>query len=169
MAVTPLALQPAALDVAPRPIPVAVGLATALIAGTLLDLRYRRLPDGVTVPLAAAGLALAPLTGGIGLAAAVAGLVGAGGAVWLVAVAFRRLRGVDGLGDGDVRLVAAIGAWLGPYGCAVTVAVAAGAALASTVVGQMWRYGRIDRMHRVPFGTFLSGAFWLVWWSALDV
>jgi prepilin signal peptidase PulO-like enzyme (type II secretory pathway) len=77
---------------APHPVPLTWGLGTVLVALALFDLRVRQLPDRLTYPLAAAGLVVTALQTGSPWWA-LAGLVGAGGTVWLIAEAYYHLRG----------------------------------------------------------------------------
>jgi leader peptidase (prepilin peptidase) / N-methyltransferase len=83
--------------------------------------------------------------------------------VWLVGYVFERVRGVSGLGGGDVKLIAAMGAWLGPLPVAQAIAVAAlTAAIAETTL-QVMRHGRVEPGQRIAFGAYLVGAFWVSW------
>jgi leader peptidase (prepilin peptidase) / N-methyltransferase len=127
-----------------------------------IDWRHTILPDVLTLPLILFGLAAAgalepenlgdPLTGAIG------GYLG----LWLVAWIYRRLRGREGLGMGDAKLLAASGAWVGAGGLP---SVLAGAAITALVVaGAMMLMGyRLDRHSALPFGPFLAAATWCVW------
>ena len=82
--------------------------------------------------------------------------------LWLVALIYRRLRGRDGLGLGDAKLLAAAGAWVGASGLPSVLAGAALAALAAA--GGLTLAGtRLDRHSALPFGPFLAAATWLVW------
>ena len=81
----------------------------------------------------------------------------------LVRLAYRRLRGRDGLGLGDVKLAGAAGAWLSFPMLPVAIEIAAVAALAAYVVRQ-WKRERVLRAAgRVPFGAFFAPAIWLGW------
>ncbi len=136
-------------------------LGWTLLALALIDLDHWLLPDVLTLPLAAAGLATAAwwTAGwpGDGLIGAVAG----GGVLALVAAGYRRLRGRDGLGGGDVKLVAAGGAWLGWQGLPSLILIAALCGLAFGLARGLGRGGGIAA--RVPFGPPLALALWLVW------
>lgn len=150
----------------PRPVMPTLGLGIVLLVLALFDLRYRWLPNALTLPLLPAGLLLAALLereGEVSLNMSAAGIIVAGGSVWLVAEAFRRLRGVDGIGGGDIKLIAGMGAWLGPSGAATVIAIAGLTAFAVEITAQWVATGRIDSGRRIPFGVYLAGAFWLVW------
>lgn len=135
---------------------VASALALVLAALALFDLRRGRLPDWLTLPLAAAGL-LRAWRLGVGLEAALGCAVGFIAFAGL-AVAYRRLRGREGLGFGDVKLAAAAGAWVGWQGLPSVVLLAAAAALAVAAAR-----GRLAAAERVPFGAYLAPAILLVW------
>jgi prepilin peptidase CpaA len=106
---------------------MAVGLA---LAACVFDLRSRRIPNGLTFGAAAAGLAYAAATGG--WPAAGAGLAGCG----LVLALWLPLYALGGMGAGDVKLMAAIGMWVGPLTAlhAVLYASIAGAVIAVSLV-----------------------------------
>jgi leader peptidase (prepilin peptidase)/N-methyltransferase len=137
-------------------------LAAALIAASVIDLRTLRLPDVITLPLTAAGVAIAHiLTWDDGLQrllAAAAGFL----MLALVREIYFRWRARQGLGLGDAKLMAAAGAWTGLaalpsvllWACAL--ALAAIAALAAS--GQ-----RVTSATAIPFGPFLAAGMWLVW------
>jgi len=125
------------------------------------------LPDMLTLPLLLAGLGVAIASvpedafwHALGAACGYLGLRG-------IAAAYRALRGRDGLGAGDAKLLAAAGAWLGIGALPSLVLVAA-------VAGLVWAglAGLAGRsMHAttdVPFGPFLAASFWLLWlyWPA---
>ncbi len=76
----------------------------------------------------------------------------------LLAWAYRRLRGREGLGLGDAKLLAAGGAWLGAALLPDVLLAAAGTAI-------LWalRRGPVDPAARVPFGPFLGAGIWVIW------
>ncbi|WP_259946200.1 A24 family peptidase [Jannaschia sp. W003] len=121
------------------------------------DRRTRRLPDRLTLPLAAAGLALAAArTGGVPVAE-LAGLAIGFGTFWLFGALFYRLRGVDGLGLGDAKLFGAAGAWLGAEALPVVL-------IAATAPALLWAVARdVERGTALAFGPWLAGGFLLVW------
>jgi leader peptidase (prepilin peptidase)/N-methyltransferase len=148
------------------------GFGWTAIALGLCDLRRFVLPDILTLPLAAAGIAVAPLLQPADpLGAAAAALLGlALGGLSLAAIRFgyRALRGREGLGLGDVKLMAALGAWLGAEMLAPLALIAASTALAAAL-------GRAIRKRRplwraraiVPFGLHLCLAGLLLWLAGL--
>jgi len=133
-----------------------------LLALGWIDWRRFVLPDLLTWPLVPLGLvagwALAPEELPDRVLGAVFGYL----ALWAVARLYRRLRGREGLGLGDAKLLAAAGAWVGASGLP---SVVAGAALAGLAVAGLLRLAgrRFDRHSALPFGPFLAAAAWLVW------
>jgi leader peptidase (prepilin peptidase) / N-methyltransferase len=87
----------------------------------------------------------------------------AAGLFFLVRIAYRRFRGREGLGLGDVKLAAAAGAWLSLPMLPVAIEVAAITALAAYVLRQRSRRRVLHAAGRVPFGAFLAPAIWFGW------
>jgi leader peptidase (prepilin peptidase)/N-methyltransferase len=130
----------------------------ALLALAWIDSRTGLLPDRLTLPLTLAGFAQAWFLEA-DIAASLIGAVAGYGFVWLIEVAYRRLRGREGIGLGDAKLLAAAGAWLGWEALPVTVLGASVAALAF-VAARMARGRAMDRNTEIPFGPFLALAMW---------
>lgn len=149
-----------------EPAILAPGLGLVLLLLFTFDLRYRILPDTLTLPLALAGILSSEATG-VNLWPSITGLAVTGLTMLALQAGFRWLRGYDGLGGGDVKLLAAMGAWLGPAGCPLAVAAAALAALASEAAFQLLVRGHIDRHRRIAFGAYICAAFWVVWCAGL--
>jgi leader peptidase (prepilin peptidase)/N-methyltransferase len=141
---------------APRTL-VEMALVTVLVVLSLIDLEHQLLPDVITLPGLAVGLAASFLPGSP-VTPLVALLASAGG--WLtfalVAKAYEKTRGVEGLGQGDWKLAALLGAFLGWQKLLLTVLVAS---LAGTLVGLLAiaLRGR-DMRYALPLGTFLGAA-----------
>lgn len=138
------------------------GLGFVLLMLATIDALALRLPDILTLPLAAAGLLLSwwlpdsPLISHA-VGAAVGFLVFYG-----ITVIYRSMRGREGLGLGDAKLVAAAGAWLGwaALPSMVLIACAAGFVWVGLAVA---RRGRSALGEQIPFGVSLCFAFWIVW------
>lgn len=138
------------------------GLGWTLLALAWIDWDHYLLPDALTLPLAAAGLLVAWLNDAgsffhhvIGAAAGFAAFAALGWAYY----ALRRRRGIGG---GDVKLMAALGAWVAWPGLPTIVIYAALSGLA-LVLWQAARGRRIELGHRLPFGPHLCLGGWLVW------
>jgi leader peptidase (prepilin peptidase) / N-methyltransferase len=87
----------------------------------------------------------------------------AAGLFLLVRITYRRLRGRDGLGFGDVKLAGAAGAWLSLPMLPISIEIAAATALAAYVLRQRKRLRILRAAGRVPFGAFFAPAIWLGW------
>jgi leader peptidase (prepilin peptidase) / N-methyltransferase len=139
------------------------GLGWTLLALAWIDWEAFILPDGLTLPLVLAGLAatvwLEPeaLTDHAA-AAAVAYLVFRG-----VAWAYRRFRGREGLGEGDAKLMAAAGAWVGLTALSGVLLGGALLTLAAAVVSAFRRGEALRGTTRLPLGPGLCAALWVVW------
>jgi leader peptidase (prepilin peptidase) / N-methyltransferase len=137
-------------------------LAVALAALSAIDLHAYRLPDALTLPLTALGVAGTPLVMETSLwwqaASALLGFAVLAG----VAFAYAKLRGRPGLGLGDAKLLAAAGAWLGMQALPSVLLLACGSALLGLLI-RGWRTGSLSATSRVPFGPFLAFGTWLVW------
>ena len=138
------------------------GLGWTLLALAWIDLDCLILPDVLTLPLLLGGLAATWLTdpaalGDAALGAALGWLVFAA-----VAAGYRLLRGREGLGGGDAKLLAAGGAWLGWQALPEVMLLAAVAALG---VAGTWQvlHGRARGGIKLAFGPWLALAIWLVW------
>lgn len=139
------------------PTPIAVcgmALVAALVALAWIDAETGLLPDLLTLPLVWLGLlvnlhgALAPLTQAV--LGAVAGYL----FLWLIFHAFRLVTGREGMGHGDFKLMAALGAW---FGLAAAPSLLLGASLAGVTVGLALRLsGRLGRWQALPFGPYLA-------------
>lgn len=136
-----------------------------LLALVLSDLRWFRLPDPLTAALGliALGLSLAGLGPSPGQALWGAGL--GAGAFAALRGGYRALRGREGLGAGDVKLMAGCGAALGPWDLPLMVLMAATTALAVAGAGRLrGQAGALDPARALPFGAALAaatGALWL--------
>lgn len=143
------------------------GLAGAVLAWQLLliaviDAEHFWLPDVLTLPLVATGLIAAWLLDPHLLAERAIGAVAGFASLWLVAWIYRRVRGREGLGGGDPRLFAGIGAWIGWIALPTALVWACLAGFA--VIAAMLAGGRKAGLSaRLPFGTFLAIGAWLAW------
>jgi len=144
-------------------------LGWALLALAATDLRMFLVPNFLTLPLIAAGLAEAALIEPAAVLHRLAGVVLGTGVVLLVREAYWRVRGREGIGLGDAKLLAAAGAWVSWDGLPSVLLIATLGALAS-VLPRLLRTSRIGWTERVPFGAFLCLGAWLVWlYGPLDL
>ncbi len=134
--------------------------AWASLALGLIDLEHQLLPDVITYPCVLLGLAAAWLGGLTPLRLALLGAVVGAVLPTLVIVLYKALRGVEGMGWGDVKYLAAIGAVAGVQGCLWILVLAA--VLGALVGIGLVLSGRGSGQTALPFGTFLAAAT-LVW------
>lgn len=142
-------------------------LLTALLGWQLLliavvDGEHFWLPDQLTLPLLATGLLAAAVLHRLSVVESVTGAAVGFGGLWLMAHAYRRIRGREGLGGGDPILLAAGGAWTGWVGLPSVLLWSALAGL-SVVAARALTGGRISGADRLPFGVFLALGVWLTW------
>lgn len=138
------------------------GLVAVLVVLSVIDFRTMLLPDILTLPLIIGGLVFAYwqqalLAGVIGAVIGYIGLVG-------IELFYKRFRGVDGLGRGDAKLLAAGGAWCGWYGLAFILLIASASGLVHALLlskqsGQSGEQANI----KLPFGPHLALGIVLTW------
>jgi leader peptidase (prepilin peptidase) / N-methyltransferase len=137
-----------------------------LIALTGIDIDHQLLPDNLTLPLMWAGLLAAAVLGptpGVTLpVSAMSAIIGATAgyvSLWLVFHAFKLVTGKEGMGYGDFKLFAALGAWLGwkVLPLVIILSAATGAVLGILMIALRGR----DRSAPMPFGPYLAAAGWL--------
>jgi leader peptidase (prepilin peptidase)/N-methyltransferase len=138
---------------------VLTGIVVALAA---LDLQKMILPDRMNLLLGASGIGQSVVLGSPNPTnAALGGLIGAL-CLMIIATLFRRWRGFDGLGFGDVKFVAAAGIWTGWQGLPLMLSIASTSALAFVAIRAVWKR-EFDRMAALPFGPFLGLGALLTW------
>ena len=132
----------------------AFGLCAALLATSAIDIDTHLLPDSLTLPLLWAGLIVNFNGMFASLHSAVAGAIAGYLVLWVVHWVFKLVRGIEGMGYGDFKLLAALGSWLGWAALPQIVLIAA---VAGAVVGlaATWR-GRMRFEEPLPFGPFLA-------------
>lgn len=144
------------------------GFAATLLAASLIDWDTTLLPDSMTQPLAWAGL-LGALLGWLPLSPeqALWGAVGGYMSLWSISQLFRLVTGREGMGAGDFKLLAALGAWLGWQALPIVL-------LLSSLAGAIIGIGLILlRNHHqgkpIPFGPYLAIAGWitLLWGDSI--
>ncbi len=127
----------------------------ALVAITFIDLDHQIIPDVISLPGIGLGVLCALLGYGPSVWASLAGAVLGGGLLAGVAVGYYALTGREGMGGGDVKLLAMIGAFLGWKAVLVTVVLGS---LTGAIVGLVFiRVSGADARAPIPFGPFLAG------------
>ncbi len=127
---------------------------SSLIVVTFIDIDYQIIPDKISLAGIAAGLAVSPLLSQITFTESLIGAISGGGSLFAVAMGYYLLTGKEGMGGGDIKLLAMIGAFTGWQGVIFTVFAASAT---GTVIGLvlMAAAGR-NMKFAVPFGPFLS-------------
>jgi leader peptidase (prepilin peptidase)/N-methyltransferase len=124
----------------------------AMLALAIIDLRVRILPNVITLPGVVAGL-LFSLVLPPGIVSALIGAVAGAAIPWLIGEAYFRIRHIEGLGLGDVKMLAMIGAFLGWQMALVTLFAGS---LLGVLVGVPITVIKRDRFYMIPLGTFLA-------------
>ena len=153
---------------------VAFAFTAALVLITFVDVDHRFIPDEVSLPGILVGLGAAFLPGGIGPVDALGGVLLGGGVLWAIAWSYERYTGIEGMGYGDVKLLAMIGAFLGwqVIPSVLIVASITGSVAGAIVIARRGRVGRVvrrcgigafvpairraARRTEIPFGPFLA-------------
>ncbi len=147
--------------------PAALILSWSLIAMSGIDIGHKLLPDSITLPVLWLGLLLALGDVFVPLDTSVIGAAAGYLSLWSVFMLFKLVTGKEGMGYGDFKLLAALGAWTGWEMLFVIV-------LTSSVVGAtigitMILLKRSERGTQIPFGPYLAAAGWitLLWGDSL--
>ncbi len=145
---------------------MAIGLTFALVAVSLIDVDHQIIPDSIVLPLLWVGLIMSlfyPLAGAQTLFVsprdAIIGALAGYLSLWTVYQLFKLITGKEGMGYGDFKLLAALGAWLGWQTLHIIILMSA---VVGAVVGiaMILLRGR-DRQSPIPFGPYLAAAGWI--------
>jgi len=130
-----------------------------LIAMSGVDARTKLLPDGLTLSLLWIGLLLSLVPVFIEPRQAIIGAACGYGVLWIVFQVFKLVTGKDGMGFGDFKLLAALGAWLGATQLPLVILLSS---LVGAVVGGAWlALKRNGHSEPIPFGPFLAASGWI--------
>ena len=146
----------------------AMVLSWALLALTVIDLRTMYLPDAITLPLLWLGLLLSLGPVFADPASAIAGAAAGYLLLWSIFWVFKLATGKDGMGYGDFKLMAALGAWLGWQLLPQIVLLSA---VVGAVVGiSLMAARKAEWSSRIPFGPYIAGAGWiaLIWGEQIN-
>ena len=134
-----------------------------LVALSGIDLRTQLLPDQLTLPLMWLGLVASIDSLYMPAKPALVGAIIGYLSLWSVWWLFKQLTGKEGMGHGDFKLLAAMGAWFGLNGILPTILLSS---LVGAIIGSIWLYAKgRDRATPIPFGPYLAAAGWvqLLW------
>ncbi len=145
----------------------ALAFTAVLVALTGIDADTQLLPDNITLPLMWLGIAVNYFGVFTDLESSVMGAIGGYLILWSIYHLFRLLTGKEGMGYGDFKLLAAVGAWLGwqMLPLAVLLSSVVGAVIGLLLMGT----GRLKRDKPMPFGPFIAAAGWIamIWGEAI--
>jgi leader peptidase (prepilin peptidase)/N-methyltransferase len=126
----------------------------ALVTISFIDLDYQIIPDVISIPGIGAGFAATLLLGQISWVDSLVGIAAGGGSLYLVGIGYKSLTGKEGMGFGDVKLLAMIGAWMGWRPLLLTILISP---LSGAVIGTGFLlFSGQSARSRIPFGPFLS-------------
>jgi leader peptidase (prepilin peptidase)/N-methyltransferase len=125
-----------------------------LLTISFIDLQHKIIPDILSLPGIVAGLAASFAPDTVSWLDSIIGIIAGGGSLFLVAVIYERITGREGMGGGDIKLLAMIGAWMGWRQLHLIVLLSS---LTGAIVGVAFLLmaGKGFRV-RIPFGPFLS-------------
>jgi leader peptidase (prepilin peptidase)/N-methyltransferase len=154
-------------------LPPVAALATGVLALfmaliTLIDVRHFIIPNLLSYPAVPLGIVaniavFHPEDWTAGLQESLLGAVLAGGTFFLMRALWFRVRGIEGLGLGDVKLAAVAGAWLGPALLPTACFAAAMAGLAAAGIMSLVPGRRLTMSDEIPFGSFIAPVILLFW------
>ncbi|MGH8580618.1 MAG: prepilin peptidase [Gammaproteobacteria bacterium] len=134
-------------------------LSWALIGLSAIDFDQRLLPDAITLPVLWLGLLLNLLGVYTDLQSAVVGAMAGYLSLWSVYMLFKLFTGKEGMGHGDFKLLAMLGAWMGWQVLPLVVVLSS---VVGAVVGTVWIVFRVrERTAPIPFGPYLAAAGWI--------
>jgi leader peptidase (prepilin peptidase)/N-methyltransferase len=126
----------------------------SLVTIGFIDLDHRIIPDILSLPGIVVGFVACLIIGHISWVDSIIGIVAGGGSLFIIAALYERVTGREGMGGGDIKLLAMIGAWMGwrPLLLVVLIASLIGAVVGSAFILLKGK----DFQLRIPFGPFLS-------------
>jgi leader peptidase (prepilin peptidase)/N-methyltransferase len=128
--------------------------ACAMIVLFVIDLQHKILPNEITLPGVVVGLVLSGITGQPGWISSLIGIAVGAGTLFAIAEAYYRVRGEEGLGMGDVKMLAMIGAFLGWKMVLLTLVLSS---ISGSIVGVAILLVKKESLkYALPFGTFLA-------------
>jgi len=142
-------------------------LTWSLIALTFIDIDHQLLPDNITLPLMWLGIVFNIFAVYTDLASSVIGAIAGYMSLWLVFHGFKLVTGKEGMGYGDFKLLAVLGAW---FGWLILPSIILLSSLVGAIVGiTLILFRQHERNTPIPFGPYLAAAGWiaLVWGDAI--
>ena len=134
-------------------------LSWCLIAASGIDIGHKLLPDNITLPLLWLGILLSVFDVFVSLQDSVLGVMVGYMSLWTVFILFKLVTGKEGMGYGDFKLLAMLGAWLGWQSLFVVILTSS---LVGAIVGiSMIMMKKTGRETQIPFGPYLAAAGWM--------
>ena len=131
----------------------------ALIAASGIDIGHKLLPDNITLPLMWLGILLGFFGVFVDLETSVIGAMAGSLSLWSVYIVFKVITGKEGMGHGDFKLLAMLGAWMGWKMLFVIILTSS---LVGAIVGiSMILLKKTSRATQIPFGPYLAAAGWI--------
>ena len=146
---------------------LAMAFSGVLIAASGIDLRTTWLPDQLTLPLLWLGLLASTITMFVDPVSAILGAAAGYLSLWSVYHAFKLVTGKEGMGYGDFKLLAALGAWCGIKALLTILLISS---VVGAVIGSIFLLARgKDRSTQLPFGPYLAIAGWIQFFWGVDL
>ncbi len=138
-----------------------------LVAMSGIDLRTTYLPDQLTLPLLWIGLLASVVTVFVDPVSSILGAAAGYLSLWSVYWLFKLVTGKEGMGFGDFKLLAALGAWCGLKGVLPILLISS---VVGAIIGSAWLLWKgKDRATQIPFGPYLAIAGWIQFISGADL
>ncbi|PHR27712.1 MAG: prepilin peptidase [Desulfotalea sp.] len=136
----------------------------ALLVIIVIDIHHQIIPDIISLPGIAAGIIFSVFSTTLTWQSSLIGVAAGGGVLYLIALCYFIIRKIDGMGGGDIKLLAMIGAWLGWQSLPFVIFASS---LSGSIIGIIAMvYQKKGARTRIPFGPFLSiAAFIFVFYS----
>jgi len=132
----------------------AVAFTFLLMACSIIDYKHFLIPDVITLPMILVAPVVAYFHPNLGIYDSLFGILIGGGVLWLVNFVYKLIKGHDGMGFGDVKLLAAIGGWLGVQAIIPTLITSS---VVGSIIGITFIFVKKGNFRReIPFGPFLS-------------
>ena len=125
----------------------------SLAAVTIIDWRHRIIPDSISLPFIILGILYALLGDELGVVDSVLGAVAGGGILYIIGFIYSRIKKIEGIGGGDIKLMAMVGAFLGIKLVLLVILIAS---FAGTIYSLFLIRKGADGLTAVPFGSFLA-------------
>ena len=147
----------------PGTLVLTVLLGWLLLALAVIDLRTYLLPDALNAAVLALGILMVALTRPADWPFQLAGSVIGYGLLWGVEILYRRLRGRDGLGRGDAKLLGALGVWVGVMGLAPVLLMASLSGIAAALALSTRQSTALSATTAIAFGPWIAFGGYAVW------